>query len=97
LRSYEEIEAERAPARDAALLNHTIERTAAQRDEVFTRLQNIQTTCLELSEVAFTLHSGDPASRNADLRSLLAVLKAAEVNLEAAVERLAGELGLLAV
>lgn len=92
--SVSELEQMRAPAREAMLLHHAIERTAAQRSEIFTRLQNVTTLCGELGEVAFALNSNDPASREADLRSLLARLRLVEAELEAAVGRLAGELGL---
>jgi hypothetical protein len=95
--SAEELDAQRAPAREAMLRQHAIERTASQRAEIFTRLQNIATCCDELGEVAFALNSNDPASREADLRSTLGRLRYVEAELDAAVGRLAGELGLVAV
>jgi len=94
--SIDELEAQRAPAREAMLLAHAIERTAGQRSEIFTRLQNVTTLCEELGEVAFALNSGEEASRQADLRSLLARMRLVEGELEAGLGQLARELGMVA-
>jgi hypothetical protein len=94
--SIDELEALRAPARDAALLALAIERTSAQRSQLFTWLQNLTTLLGELSEVAFSLNSGEEASRQADLRSLLGRLRLVEGELEAGLGQLVRELGLAA-
>jgi hypothetical protein len=94
--SIDELEARRAPAREAMLLNHSIERTKTQRSELFTRLQNLTTLCGELGEVAFALNSAEERSRQADLRSLLVRLRTVEAELEAGLGKLASELGLVA-
>jgi hypothetical protein len=92
----EELEKLRATQRESMLYQHAIERTAAQRSEVFTRLQNIATCCDELGEVAFALNSGEELSRKADLRGLLTRLRLVENELLAATDALADQLGLMA-
>jgi len=91
--SHAELEALRAPARDAALKEHHRQRVAGQSDQVATLADNIRTLLQELQDLQ------DDVSREPErvsFRSLLESLRSVEVNLGAAVGRLAGDLGLVA-
>jgi hypothetical protein len=87
-----ELEALRAPARDAALKEFHTQRVAGQSDQVATLADNIRTLLRELQDLQ------DDAGREPEkvsYRPLIESLRAIEVNLASAVERLAGELGLI--
>jgi hypothetical protein len=93
----EELEAARAPAREAALLTFNIERVASMKTTLYARIANIQTSCLELVELVDEIHSGEQRSRDADLRSLNERLRMAENELLAVTDRLAADLGMTAM
>jgi hypothetical protein len=92
--SLTELESTRDRQRSPVLKEFHRQRYAAQTQSVSVLLDNIRYRLFEVSDLM------DDATREPEkvsFRSLLETLRQTEVNLEAAVARLAGELGLIGV
>jgi hypothetical protein len=94
--SPDELDTARNAIAAPMLADHHRQRIAAQSSAVCTLLDNVRARCGEVSDMLDEVSIGDAGGR-VEFRGLLETLKECEVNLEAAVGKLAGELGLVAL
>jgi hypothetical protein len=94
--SFAELEAQRAPAREAMLREHAQGRLEGHRVDLVRRIDNIQTLCIEVGELLDHLEGDREEHRGVDTRSLSGRLRLVENELLAATDGLADQLGLVA-
>jgi hypothetical protein len=94
--SPEELEAMRAPARDALQRELNRGRIEAHRVQLVRRIDNIKTLCAEAGELLDHLESENEAHVGVDTRGLGARLRLVEQELLSATDKLADQLGLIA-
>jgi methyl coenzyme M reductase gamma subunit len=92
----EELEAQRAPVREAMLREHARGRIEGHRVDLVRRIDNVKTLCVELGELLDHLEGGREEHRGVDTRSLSGRLRLVENELLAATDALADQLGLVA-
>jgi hypothetical protein len=95
--TYAELEAQRAPAREAMLREHARGRIESHRVDLIRRIDNIKTLCVEVGELLDYLDGDREEHRGVDTRSLGGRLRLVEQELLSATDALAGQLGLVAI
>ena len=95
--TYEAIEAIHAPNRDRLTRTLTAGRIEQKRSDHYKQAENIKVTVTEIQELLGILDGDRAEHREVDLRSLGNRLRLAEVELMAAVEALAGQMGMVSM
>jgi hypothetical protein len=93
--TVEELEALRAPAREAAAREHARGRIEAKRGDLQKQIENVKVLCAELVDLVDIMDSGREDHLKVDLRSLSERLQLAENELLAATDQVAEQMGVV--
>jgi hypothetical protein len=95
--SAEELEALRAPAREAPLAEFHRKQLEGHRNDTYRRVENLKVLCAELVDLLDLVEADEKGRSTAELGSLGRHLRFAENELLAATGALADQLGLVAM